>query len=406
MSVLESPRAERLRRWDKRLSRAAGGIHMLRTLSWGPEVAAHWHAHGNLPEIVHRSRDYSDKEQTLRTLMGELDTQDPAGAFLHRTAASYADLIQLLSVQGQGRFVDASIGLFGSPSDRISEHAPTHLEAAQHFLAATDALPIPDPVEEWDSTRAQVWMQERLTHLPRPLPVELSETISAKATAGATRIRLQADAQFSDQSMRQLLEHEAKVHAYTKRNGAEQPVLSCMGLSCPRTTMDQEGLATFAELITDTMDHRRLRRIALRVVAVAAALEGASFSEVVDLFGDGGQAPLESFQSAARIFRGGNGRDGAVFTKDIVYLAGALRVQAFFVQAFRAKRLELPIRFFAGRWTLGDARDLEPCFKEGLLTEPQRVPEWASNPGSLAAHLAWASFQGGVLLNCTSLSEL
>ena len=81
MSVLESPRAERLRRWDKRLSRAAGGIHMLRTLSWGPEVAAHWHAHGNLPEIVHRSRDYSDKEQTLRTLMGELDTQDPAGAF-------------------------------------------------------------------------------------------------------------------------------------------------------------------------------------------------------------------------------------------------------------------------------------------------------------------------------------
>ncbi|MFT5585483.1 MAG: hypothetical protein ACI9VR_003075, partial [Cognaticolwellia sp.] len=239
-----------------------------------------------------------------------------------------------------------------------------------------------------------------------PLPVEVSDAISAKATAGARRIRLRADAQFSAQTMRQLLEHEAKVHAYTKRNGAEQPVLSCMGLSSPRTTMDQEGLATFAELITDTMDHRRLRRIALRVVAVASAMEGASFTEVVDLFQEGGQDKVESFQSAARVFRGGNGRDGVVFTKDIVYLAGLLRVQAFFVQAFRAQRMHLPIRFFAGRWTLGDARDLESCFEEGLLLEAQRVPEWVNNPGSLAAHLAWASFQGGVLLKCTSLSEL
>ncbi|MFT5587139.1 MAG: hypothetical protein ACI9VR_004747, partial [Cognaticolwellia sp.] len=164
--ILESPRAERLREWDKRLTNTASGIHMLGTLSWGPEVADHWHAHGSLPEILPTPRDYSDKEQTLRTLMGELDTQDPAGAFLHRTAASYVDLIQLLSAQGQARFVDASIGLFGSPSDRISPGAPSHLDAAKHFLDATHELPIPDPVQDWDSARAQAWMQEQLSHLP------------------------------------------------------------------------------------------------------------------------------------------------------------------------------------------------------------------------------------------------
>lgn len=406
MSVLQSPRAQRLREWDQRLCSAAKGIHMLGTLSWGPEVTAHWHAHGTLPEIPPKTRDYADKEQALRALMAELDTQDPAGAFLHRTAASYVTLIHLLSAQGQAHFVDVSRQLFGSPSDRISHSTPTHLEAAEHFLEATEDLPIPDPVQNWDSARAQAWMQDQLDHLPRPLPVELSDTISAKATAGSKRIRLRSDARFSAHTLRQLLEHEAKVHAYTKRNGAEQPVLSSMGLSSPRTTMDQEGLATFAELITDTMDHRRLRRIALRVVAVAAALEGASFEEVVALFEEGGQDPVESFQSAARVFRGGNGRDGVVFTKDTVYLAGLLRVQAFFVQAFRAQRMHLPIRFFAGRWTLGDARDLESCFEDGLLTEASRVPEWVNNPGALAAHLAWASFQGGVLLKCTSLSDL
>lgn len=402
----ETPRVGRLRDWDRRLAKSASGIHMLGTLSWDPAVAAHWHAHGTLPEIQARQKDYSDKEQALRALMAEIDTQDPAGHFLHQTAASYVALIELLAAQGTPRFIQVSKDLFGAPSDRISAGAPTHLEAAQHFLAATEDLPIPDPVEDWDAPRAQAWMQEQLDHLPRPLPVELSDAISAKATAGAKRIRLRADASFSTHTLRQLLEHEAKVHAYTKRNGADQPVLSCMGLSSPRTTMDQEGLATFAELITDTMDHRRLRRIALRVVAVAAALDGASFHEVVRLFQEGGQEPVESFQSAARVFRGGDGRNGVVFTKDTVYLAGLLRVQAFLVQSFRAQRMQLPIRFFAGRWTLGDARDLEHCFEDGLLSEAERVPEWASNAGSLAAHLAWASFQGGVLLKCTSLSDL
>lgn len=405
-AVLDSPRAQRLRAWDGRLIQAASGIHMLGTLSWGPQVATHWLAHRTLPEIPLEQADHSAKEQALRQLMAEVDTQDPAGAFLHRTAASYVALIQLLSAQGQPRFVSLSRELFGAPSDRISPRAPTHLEAAQHFLEATEALPIPEPADDWDSAQAQAWMEAQLSHLPRPLPVELSDGISAKATAGARRIRLRVDARFSPHTLRQLLEHEAKVHAYTKRNGADQPVLSSMGLSSPRTTMDQEGLATFAELITDTMDHRRLRRIALRVVAVAAALDGASFGEVVRIFEEGGQAPTESFQSAARVFRGGNGRDGVVFTKDTVYLAGLLRVQAFLVQAFRARRMLLPIRFFAGRWTLGDARDLEPCIEEGLITEPSRAPEWARNAGSLAAHLAWASFQGGVLLKCTSLSDL
>ena len=46
-----------------------------------------------------------------------------------------------------------------------------------------------------------------------------------------------------------------------------------MSLGSPRTTKTQEGLATFAELITSSIDLARLRRIALRIPAVHMGLE-------------------------------------------------------------------------------------------------------------------------------------
>ena len=51
-------------------------------------------------------------------------------------------------------------------------------------------------------------------------------------------------------------------------DGAQRPapaVPADAGLGAPRTTRTQEGLATFAEIITGAIDISRLRRIALRV---------------------------------------------------------------------------------------------------------------------------------------------
>ena len=63
-------------------------------------------------------------------------------------------------------------------------------------------------------------------------------------------------------------EHEAFIHTLTSLNGRHQPHLKVLGLGAPRTTRTQEGLATFAEIITGAIDISRLRRIALRVVMV------------------------------------------------------------------------------------------------------------------------------------------
>ncbi|WP_251274471.1 tyrosine/phenylalanine carboxypeptidase domain-containing protein, partial [Enterobacter hormaechei] len=76
----------------------------------------------------------------------------------------------------------------------------------------------------------------------------------------------------------------ALVHSLTALNGREQPVLPSLALSSPRVTATQEGLATFAEQITGSIDIERLKRISLRTEAIAMAREGADFIEVFRYF--------------------------------------------------------------------------------------------------------------------------
>src|SRR5690606_24059451 len=139
----------------------------------------------------------------------------------------------------------------------------------------------------------------------------------------------------------QLIEHEGFVHTATALNGRAQPVLGCMGLSAPRTTLTQEGIATLAELTTRSIDIARLRRLALRTVAIHHALEGADFLEVFRFFLENGQSEDESAHSAMRVFRGGDVRGRVVFTKDVVYLGGLFAVHTFLRKAIAESRPHL-----------------------------------------------------------------
>ena len=188
-----------------------------------------------------------------------------------------------------------------------------------------------------------------------PIEVEVSPELASKAAASSRRVRLREDALFSDLDLDQLFEHEVMVHSATMLNGMHQPNLDVLGLGSPRTTRMQEGLATLAELATNSMDLMRLRRIALRVRAVSQALAGADFIDIFRMFLDEGQSEEESAQSAMRIFRGGDpGGGGVCFTKDGVYVGGLLEVHTFLRTAVRDGRPELIPLMFSGRVTLGD----------------------------------------------------
>jgi hypothetical protein len=158
-------------------------------------------------------------------------------------------------------------------------------------------------------------------------------------------------------------------------------------------------------MITDTMDLARLRRIALRIIGIQAALDGADFLEVFTLFRDAGQSDSEAYHSARRIFRGGDVRGGVAFTKDVVYLSGLSRVHTFLLEAEHAGHDGLIRVLFSGRMTLGDALELEPFFEDGTLRYGDVLPDWARNSACLAAYLSWAALNDRIDLDAVSLDD-
>src|SRR5690606_33093709 len=216
-------------------------------------------------------------------------------AYVAESARSWDTAAQLLEALGTAAVTTHSIALYGRP-DEVLPGGPSTREAARHFIAIADELDqeLVSPAEnvEISATALQLQLQADLDGFfdGRVIEVVLDPDLIAKAAAGATRIRLRAGAAYSDYDRQQLYHHEALVHSLTALNGREQPVLPSLALASPRTTATQEGLATFAEQITGSIDIERMKRLSLRIDAVAMALDGADFLEVFGYFTDAGQS--------------------------------------------------------------------------------------------------------------------
>ncbi|MBK9646658.1 MAG: DUF1704 domain-containing protein [Deltaproteobacteria bacterium] len=405
---------DRLMEQDRALYKLCDPVRVLEPLDWPASVEAEFFAaldrgDPRLPQVTVTPADHGATRAALAELMASLDQGHPAGAFLYRTAESQRLAAEMMEALGTPSFTARSRQLYGAPADLIHPGGPSQRDAAEHLLARTEGFSTLHPVEDLPAEG----VAERLRALfepdfhDPPLAVVLDAELAAKASASSTRVRLRADAKFSEAAVMQLYHHEAMVHAATRRNGKDQPFLRCLGLSTPRTTCAQEGLATLAELITDCCDVARLRRLALRVRAIDAALSGADFLEIYRLFESAGQTREESFNSAQRVFRGGDVRGGGVvLTKDVVYIKGLNLVSNFMRRAIALGRPELPSLLFAGRMTPGDALLLAPLVEEGLVRPPVLAPSWVKNQACLVAYLVWSAFLDQVQLDAVSLEDL
>jgi uncharacterized protein (TIGR02421 family) len=236
--------------------------------------------------------------------------------------------------------------------------------------------------------------------------VEIDPELTAKAAAGATRIRLRGGASFNEYDHHQLLAHEAFVHSLTALNGRRQPLLASLGRTSPRVTATQEGLAVFAELMSGAIDIARLKRISLRILAIDMALNGADFVEVYKYFSACGQTPADSFHSAQRVFRGVPPGGGAAFTKDNVYLSGLLTVHTFFRWALGQRRMDLLRHLFAGKLALHDVLSLQPHFASGAIVAPRWLPPWMQHAHGLAGKLAFSLFVNDIHMYRVQEDEL
>lgn len=395
---------------DQRMVQAVRGIKLLSLASWpasaqAPFLASFARGQPLLPQIDYPRLDFADARRELAAITRAADPAHPLGVYLRESAHSWDTAARLLESLGSAAVSSHSIALFGQPDDALPGDGPTTREAAQHFITIANELDrellAPEEQIPVSATALQLQLQGDLDAFfdGRVITVELDPGLVAKAAAGATRIRLRHGAAFSDYDRRQLLQHEALVHSLTSLNGREQIRLPSLSLASPRVTETQEGLATFAEQITGSIDIERMKRISLRIEAVAMALEGADFVEVFRYFVAAGQTVEESFASAQRVFRGVPVGGGAAFSKDTVYLRGLIGVHTFFRRSLQQDRLRLCRRLFAGKMTLTDVQAFEPLFESSVLLPPRWLPPWVSRANGLAGMLAFSLFANRIRLD-------
>ncbi len=387
---------------DAELVEAARHIKVLSALGWPArhydEFMRGWAA-GNpkLPQVELPKADVKDHRKALQSLARRCDLSHPLGKYLHNTATSYVVAARMLECAGKKEFRALSETLYGKPTDKLGKLS--NLDLAEDFIKITsDFAAAADPETEDifclrpEAVAAEIKRRADEFFTEHEIQVVVDPNLASKAAAGSERVRIRGMTGFSVAEVDQLLEHELFVHSASMLNGRRQPHFKSLGLGSPRTTGTQEGLATFAEMITATMDLSRLRRIALRIKAIHLACEGGDFIETFRFFIASGQSEQESFQSTARIFRGGDVRGRWVFTKDVVYLKGLVSVHTFLRKAIELRKIHYPRYLFLGRLTLGDVVSLEEFIKSGAIAMPLYLPKWAANRDGLAAYLSYSVF--------------
>ncbi len=415
--LLGMPISERAKKLDAALCAVAPSIKVLSRLSWPESVITSFlqswrRGEPHIPEVSYSLDDLPvGSQRELEAIRDAADPDDPIEAYLKATAESYARAAELVSCAGQPAFLELSRHLYGDPFEVLPGTHLTHFEAAQQLLDITAPWAAACRGEEQlscltaEHVRSEIEARIAPFFTDHPVSVVIDPKLTSKAAAAARRIRIRGRASYTEADVDQLLEHEAFVHAATALNGRLQPI-QAFGLAAPRTTATQEGLATIAELITGSMDLSRLRRLALRIIAVKHVMEGADFVEVFRYFMRAGQSEDESARSAARVFRGGDPNGGIAFTKDVVYLHGLIGVHTFLRRAIFDSRIELIPRLFAGRLTLGDVLRLDAAFDAGDLTPGRYVTHWAADARRLAAHLSFSLILNRIKLENVDLETI
>lgn len=390
----------------KALKDAEGSVRVLRTVDWSKKVADDFFARGarELPVVEYAPLDAGPILETIATIRTTLDPGAPGDQWVLRQAKAIELGAKMLAGVGTMDFFHYGKELYGEPKATILDGSTTSLALAERLdsvlapLDVADLGVLPTPI----SAEVLALRMRRLVriHLGDATPeIELVDELSAKAVAGPRRVRVRRDATFTDQDLRQLVQHEVFVHVATSLNGKRQTELPLFAAGHPGTTRTQEGLAVFSEIIGGAMDPTRFRRLADRVLAIQQCIDGADFLDLYRHFLDRRSEPQQAFEDARRIVRGGLVTGGAPFTKDGVYLDGLLRVHNFLRTAILRGRVDVVPLLFVGKLDIEDVPDIAHFLEVGLCEWPRYLPPWAKDRQFLASYLAYSGFLNGVRLD-------
>ncbi|MGS2720335.1 flavohemoglobin expression-modulating QEGLA motif protein [Paraglaciecola aestuariivivens] len=378
---------------------ASQSIRILSHVEWPREAKRQFFATQAkaLPEISYPEFNPQPTLDAVRDARALLGTSD-VDKWLERIAVKLEYSALMMASTGTAKFYHFSEKLYGKPTNPFVDNKSTPLELATSFdkqisSYANYDLGAPAPVCYLASGIAEQ-MQIAVKNMfgDEAPKIEIVDELSANALASPKLIRIRKTACFTDLDAQQLINHEAHIHVATSINGLNQPHLKILAAGHPGTTKTQEGLAVFAEYITNSIDLDRLRRLADRIIAIQMAIEGADFLEVYHYFLGRIGSESQAYENSRRVFRGGVLTGGAPFTKDGVYLEGLIRVHNFLKAIAANGRADCLRLLFCGKLDIEDIPVLYKLEKMGLCMAPKYLPPWVKDARYLLAYLTCSGF--------------
>jgi uncharacterized protein (TIGR02421 family) len=267
--------------------------------------------------------------------------------------------VAMLEARGNSHFLERSLDLFGRPPTAM-------VEDAEDLLTRT----------RWDDHRnleageVRRLLEEHVESYRRryrefDCEVVVDGATSAKMYVHENRIHLKEGALFSREAALCDTVHEIDAHVLTFLNGRRQICCRLFEIGPRGTLAYQESLGVFTEIANGVMFPGRMVALAARVVAVAAMVDGADFSEVFEeLTAEHGLDEHEAYLICLRVYRGGG------FTKDWLYVSQLERIIRHWGSGGNMEHLLL------GKVTMDILDGVEDLSTRGVLRRANFLPHY------------------------------
>jgi len=340
--------------------------------------------------------EFREIERDIERRMGRLHA---AARLMLRMCREYEVVLDLLEARGRPEFAKVSRRLYGASTDAFHPGEPSVSDLAtmldESLASIAEGAFLEQDKADIPTERAVTMLQERLDRVfcepDQRVHVTVSDGIVADAAAGSDYIKIRKDAWFSERDIRMLEVHEGWVHCGTTLNGRAQPVCTFLSKGTPTTTITQEGLALFVEVISFSSHPARLRRVTDRIRAIRMAESGATFLDVFRKLLAEGRPQDVAYSTCARVFRGSTPVLGP-FTKDLSYSKGFVLIYNFIRMAVARGRLDRIPLLFCGKLMLDEVAALADLVEEGMVMRPRYLPPLLADMSALTAYMAYSTF--------------
>ncbi len=379
-------------KWDQQIENdffAAGGKEL-------PNVDAEYYK--NIPLNFDCSKKRDELNHLLLDIRRELGEQDQLGCLLTDMVEQYRTVVDMLEARGTKKFYECSRELYGSPKDQFFDNNLTILEQGRLLYSILGNLEGKELGKEYPKViEGNIVVEELKRRFEKSfmngyVEVRLDDGIVADSAAGGDTLKIKEGAYFSKKDIDIFEVHEGWVHIATTANGKNQKVAKWLSKGPPKCASTQEGLAVLLEIFTFSSYPRRARAINDRILGIDKAEEGADFLQVYEFYLTEHYDERDAFRNAMRVFRGGDVRGRAPFTKDISYCKGFVENYNFIRAAIRRGHPELIPFMYAGKLHVDDVPLLYQKFHEGIVDAPMLLPPQFQDLTGLAVWMSFSNF--------------